>query len=82
METLKRQDMAAERTRCMLKGDENALEQVIQDCFPADFMVADACLTNAESVWLHKHLPLMPFSPVLPISGKLGQWAQRPSHRR
>jgi hypothetical protein len=31
------------------------LQQVVDDCFPDEFVVCDACLTNAEFVWFHKH---------------------------
>ena len=37
------------------EAGEEAFERVVQDCFPGDFTVSDACLTNAEFVWFHKH---------------------------
>ena len=36
------------------EAGEEAFERVVRDC-PGDFTVSDACLTNAEFVWFHKH---------------------------
>jgi len=37
------------------EAGEEAFGRVVRDCFPGDFTVSDACLTNAEFVWFHKH---------------------------
>ena len=34
------------------------MEKRIDELFPSDFVVADACLTNAGFIWFHKHFYL------------------------
>jgi hypothetical protein len=53
-----KQQVVSGRLREILRANEageDAFERVVRDCFPGDFTVSDACLTNAEFVWFHKH---------------------------
>src|SRR5262249_14968272 len=46
------------RLKEILRANEaggEAFERVVRDCFPSDFTLSDACLTNAEFVWFHKY---------------------------
>src|SRR6266404_4446149 len=36
-------------------GSTGSLDPLLENYFPKTFEVADACLTNAEFIWFHKH---------------------------
>ncbi len=40
------------------EAGEEHFRRVVDSCFPDDFTISDACLTNAEFVWFHKHFYL------------------------
>ena len=40
--------------RHLLKGGVAEMEQFLDGFFPHEMAVADACLTNADSIWFHK----------------------------
>jgi hypothetical protein len=41
--------------RHLLKGGVAEMELLLDGFFPHEMAVSDACLTNADSIWFHKH---------------------------
>jgi hypothetical protein len=41
--------------RRLLKGSVAEMELLLDGFFPHEMAVSDACLTNADSIWFHKH---------------------------
>ena len=55
-ESLKRL-IAAGKAKAIHEGKE-PMERLLGDCFPREYTLTDACLTNSGFIWFHKHFYL------------------------